>query len=87
MEGGDGDVVVNKWVFWGAVIVIVIVLLYLAKSMMKKEEGMSDSDLVLRNRMLALNMQADPRNSMKAVMADSREGMRADPVLVAAALQ
>lgn len=87
MEGKEGDVLVNKWVFYGAVIVIVLILIYLVRSMMKEKEGMSDSDLVLRNRMMALNLQADPRNSMKAVMKDSREGMRADPVLVAAALQ
>lgn len=79
----EGDVVVNKWVFWSAVIVLVLVLLFFAKSLWKKE-GMSDSDLMLRDRMMALNLQADPRNSMKAA---AREGMRTDPVLVAAALQ
>lgn len=78
----EGEVVVNKWVFYATVIVLVIVLLYFAKSMWKKE-GMSDSDILMRDRMLALNLQMDPRNSMKAV----REGMATDPVLIAAALK
>jgi hypothetical protein len=79
----EGDVLVNKWVFWSVVIVLVIILLYWAKSTFMKKEGMSDSDLMLRDRMMQLNLQADPRNSMRAV----KEGMRVDPVLVAAALQ